>query len=182
VFALALLTATALAHAEIAAVPVKLQAALTSRLIEYLQDPSVRELGTVRVGILAKSSNTDSVRAAAEFKGELSRFDTIAGLPHSEASLEWTSAANLVEESRRGDLRIIYLAPGLDSELSSIVAALDGKQIVTIAGDPLYVKNGVILGFDLVEARPKMVFNERQATKQNVKFKSQVMKLMRLVE
>lgn len=173
---------TVLARAETAIVPVKLQAALTSRLIEYLQEPPIREAGAVRVGILAKSSSTDSLRAAAEFKGELSRFDTIAGLPHAEASIEWSNANSLVEESRRGDLRIIYLAPGLESELPSIVAALEGKQIVTIAGDPSYVKRGAILGFDLVEARPKMVFNERQATKQNVKFKSQVMKLMRIVE
>jgi hypothetical protein len=77
---------------------------------------------------------------------------------------------------------VVYFSPGLDSEVPAIARALQGRRFITIAAVDSYVHDGALLGFELVSGHPKMVFNIAQARKQDVVFRSAVMKLMRLIE
>lgn len=177
----ALLTASDLANADEPAVPLQLQVDLTVKVIEYAQQPPIRAGNIVRVAILVKST-AQSSHFGAELKAALDRVDTIAGLPHEQGLLEWTSPTQLVEEIGRSHPTIIYVAPGLDPEIPAIAQAIRGIPVVTVAAIDSYVRGGLILGFELVSGRPKMIFNLNQAKQQGVVFGSAVMKLMRIVE
>lgn len=164
------------------AVPLQLQAELTVKVIEYAQQPPIRSGDVVRLGILVKSSGAQSTHFGAELKAALDRIDTIAGLPHEQTLLQWSDSTRLVDEIVRRKLTIVYVAPGLDSDIPVIAQAVQEMPIITVAATDSYVRNGVILGFELVSGRPKMIFNLRQARQQGVAFGSAVMKLMRIVE
>jgi hypothetical protein len=45
-----------------------------------------------------------------------------------------------------------------------------------------YVPAGIVLGFDLVSGRPKLVVNLSQARRQHVDFRAEVLKLMKVYE
>ena len=73
--------------------------------------------------------------------------------------------------SRRRSRTSCYLAPELDEQsVDGIVDALGKMPAVSITGVSDNVKRGVILGFSLVEARPRVFLNLKQAAKQNVAF------------
>ena len=178
--AAALLLLALPAKAEDPAVPVQLQVDLTAKLIEYAEAPSPQSCPVVRIGILTKSGSVESAHFAAELKSAFGRIAKIAGLPHEEVSIAWSSATALASEAKRRQLFAVYVAPGLSSEVPAIASALGGTPILTIGAIDSYVPIGAILGFELASGRPKMVLNLDQAKKQGVSFRASVMKLMRI--
>ena len=163
-------------------VPLKLQVDLTIKLLAFAQEPPISSADVVRIGILAKNDSAESSHFATDLKSALDGVDKIVGLPHEQSILDWTGPRSLVDESRRRNLQVLYLTPGLGDEIASIAGALEGVQLITFGAADSYVPSGCILGFDLVSGHPKMVFNIGQAKKQNVIFRSAVMRLMRLVQ
>jgi hypothetical protein len=180
--ALAGLVAWRSALADTASVPLHLQVDLCTKIIEYIQEPALLSLDRVRIGIVVKSSSPESTRAGAELKAAFDRAVMAGGRPHEQSIVEWSSAQGLVDEARSRSLMVLYFTPGLDAEIASSAAALVGRRIMTIGAVDSFVVSGVILGFELVSGHPKMVFNLKQAKKQEVVLRAAVMKLMRIVE
>lgn len=170
------------AFAEDAAIPLHLQADLTAKLLEYAQTPSVQGLSVMRIGILVRNGSVESQHFGTELKASFARMATIAGLPHEEAIITWSTPAAFAEEVRRRQLFAVYLTPGMRGEMGPVARALEGAPIISVAAVDSYVASGAILGFELVSGRPRMVLNLGQARKQGVAFRAQVMKLMRIVE
>jgi len=171
-----------LARAEDPAIPLQLQAELTAKVVEYFQAPSSQGLPVMRIGILVRNGSVESQHFGAELKATFGRMPAIAGLPHEEVVINWSTASAFVEEARRRQLFAVYFTPGLRAEVPAIAHALEGVQIISVAAVDTYVPGGAILGFELVSGRPRMVLNLPQAKKQGVAFRAQVMKLMRIVE
>lgn len=76
----------------------------------------------------------------------------------------------------------MFVAPGLDNDIEPIVKALGPPGVLTIAGSLSYVKRGVVLGFDLVSGRPKIVINLAMARQQRLDFQAALLRLARVVE
>lgn len=169
-------------RADTASVPLPLQVELSNKVIEYVQEPPMMSLDRVRIGIVVKSSSPESTRAGAELKAAFDRAVMAGGHPHEQSLIEWTSAKVLAEQARSRGFSVLYFTPGLDAEIGPSAAALIGQRILTIAAVDSFVAGGVVLGFELVSGHPKMVFNLRQARKQEVVVRAAVMKLMRIVE
>jgi hypothetical protein len=182
VFAAIVLAPWLTARGDDMAVPLQLQVDLSVKVIEYAQEPPAQSADVVRIGIVFKADSPESSRAATELKVAFDRVPTIAGRPHEQAVLQWKGATSTVEEFKRRNLMVVYFTPGLDSEVPAAARALQGVRCITIASVDSYVRSGALLGFELVSGHPKMVFNLGQAKKQEVVFRSAVMKLMRLVE
>jgi hypothetical protein len=176
------LGAAVAAHAAELGVPLQLQVDLSLKVIEYVQEPDLHAVDVVRLGILTKPGSVPSMRFGSEMKAAIERVATIAGRPHQLSILRWTDAKALAEESKRERLAIIYLAPDLDRDVRSLARSLEGLKVITIAALDSYVDDGAILGFELISAHPKILFNREQAKKQGLAFRAAVMKLMRMVE
>jgi hypothetical protein len=170
------------AFAEDPAIPLQLQADLTAKLIEYAQTPSAQGLSVMRIGILVRNGSVESQHFGSELKATFARMATIAGLPHEEAIITWSTPAAFAEEARRRQLFAVYLTPGMRGEIAAVARVLEGAPIISVAAVDSYVAGGAILGFELVSGRPRMVLNLAQARKQGVAFRAQVMKLMRIIE
>ena len=182
-FAAALTLPGAFAHAEAPAVPLQLQVDLTVKLLEYAEAPSPPPKGgLMRIAIVVKKDSLESRHAGTELKVAFGRVATIAGVPHEETVIEWSTPAAVAEQLKRARVFAVYLTPDLGTDLVSLTRALEGVPTITIAAIGSDVASGAILGFELTSGRPKMLFNLGQARRQGVVFRASVVKLMRLVD
>jgi hypothetical protein len=169
-------------HAETPSVPLQLQVELSTKIVEYVQTPPISSLSLVRIGIIVKASSPESMRAGAELKAAFDRVTTLAGRAHEQSLIAWPGAGVVAEQVRRQGLTILYLTPGLDTEVAPLSSALVGLPVVTITAIDSFVASGALVGFELLSGHPKMIFNLRQARRQQVVLRAAVMKLMRIVE
>ena len=75
---------------------------------------------------------------------------------------------------------IVYFGPGFDKQMGSIKATFSSLNVLTVGAVPEYVPSGVVLGFNLVSGRPKLLVNLAQAKEQQVVFPASVLNVMKV--
>jgi hypothetical protein len=167
-------------HADSAAVPADVQAALLSKLERYDRNFPTRSGELARVLIVVKPGNAKSDRSAEEMKSALGRLANIGGLPHKELVHDFNGADGLAARCRSDHVAVVYFTPGFDSELGDIRTALGKLDVLSLAASPEYVSQGIVLGFELEAGAPKILFNLEQARKQHVDLPASVLRLMKV--
>ena len=161
-------------------VPAELQAELLAKLVSYDRNFHARAGNQVRLLLLVKPSDARSNTAAAAMKSALSHIDQIGGLPHQESLVTYEGAASLAKRCRAERVAVVYVTPGFEAELDALSNTLAGVDVLSVSAVPEYVPKGVVIGFELVSSKPKILLNLEQAKRQNVNFRSDVLKLMRV--
>lgn len=174
-----LTTSPALADDEVA-VPVPLQIELLLKVAGYDKNLPARAPSVVRVLILAKPGFAQSSRvgqaAARALEGK-----TTANRPVEISSLTFSTGAALTAKVKDDKVAIVYVAPGFDAaEMTTIAKALAGQSVLS-AGAVTRFSDDVVLGFELVSGKPKLVVNVKRARDQNVELSSQVLKIVRVI-
>jgi hypothetical protein len=169
-------------HAQLVSVPIELQAELLSKVASYDRNMAGRAGDRLQVLVLTNGGDTDSVRFGNRMQGALQSIAQIGGLPHDERIAPYTSAADLVSQVRARRIAIIFLGPALVDQVAAIRDALDGVDVLTVASIPEYVAQGVVLGFDVVSGKPKLLVNLARARKQHVELRAEVLKLMKVID
>jgi hypothetical protein len=183
--ALAIALSTATTHevrAEDVGVPERLQAELVAKMSGYDRGFAARAGDRAHVIILEKPDDPESARAAAHLESAFRELPDVGGLPHDEAIVAWPGAAALPGLVRSRHAAIVYVTPGFGPDIGEIRTVLDGVDVLSVAVVPEYVPRGVVLGFDLVGGKPKMLVNLGQARKQHVGFMAEVLKLAKVFE
>jgi hypothetical protein len=170
------------ARAEDVAVPIALEAPLLAKVAAYDRSFVDRAAGSAKILLLVKPGNAQSSRTAAEMQRELGSLPQVAGLSHEETVALYTDAASLKAVCERDHIAIVFFGPGFADDIEAIRVALDGVDVLTATAVPDYVPKGIVLGFDLVSGKPKLVVHLSQARRQHVSFSSSVLKLMRVYE
>ncbi len=168
------------AGAEDMPVPVSLQVDLLVKVASYDRNLASRAGDRVRFLVVSKQDDADSRRVAAQMVSALGPVTDIGGLPKDVSTHAYTSAADLAATCRAQRIAIVYFAPGLVNEVPAIATALEEQSILSVASIPSYVPQGIVLGVDVVEGRPKLLLNLGQARKQQVKLRPDVMALMKV--
>jgi len=164
------------------AVPVNLQAELVAKVAAYDKNLATRAGDRVHVLIVVKPKDDEATRFAKHLESALGGIDRIGGLPHDEAVVPYSNARALADACRAKKAAIVYLAPGLGEEIAQIRGALEGVSVLSVSAVGGDVAKGVVLGFDLVSGKPKIVVHLGQAKKQDVQFKAELLKLARVIE
>jgi len=163
------------------AVPVELQAELFSKVAAYDRNFAARAGSNALVILVSKGSDAKSSLFASSLKSELGRIQRVGGVPHRERIVNYESADKIATLVKSEHVAAVYFAPGLINELDAVKTALSGLDVLSVGAVPEYVPRGnVVLGFDLVSGKPKILVNLPQANKQNVKFRADVLKLMKV--
>jgi hypothetical protein len=176
------LAAVSLARAEQPSLPLRLQASLMAKLAAYDRNMRVRAGDRLRIAMLIKPGDADSARVAVEMSHALAEIAEIAGLPHEEVSIAYTSAEALSDACAARHIAILYVTPGFDGDAVRIGQALQGIDVLTVSAVARYVPKGIIVGFDAVGGQPRMLVHLTQARAQHVDFQATVLKLMKVVE
>jgi len=171
-----------LALADDIAVPPDLQASLLAKVVSYDRNLAERAGDRVHTLLVGKPKDPTSMPFIRQVRQALGEIATFGSYPHDEQIVEFSTAAALVEKCRAERISIVYLGPGLHDDIDAIRNALEPLSILTVSASPEEVLRGVILGFDLVQGKPKLVIHLPQARKQHINMQSDVLKLMRIVE
>jgi hypothetical protein len=140
-------------RAEDTPVPIGLQAELLAKVAAYDRNLPRRAGDRVRILLLQKPGDADSARVVSQMK-------TI----------------------KADHVAIVFFTPGFADDVEAIRRALVGVDVLSATAVPDYVPRGVVLGFDLVGGKPKLLVNLTQAGKQNVAFMAEVLKMMKVYE
>ncbi len=170
------------AVADESAVPEKLQAELVAKIAGYDRNFTARAGDRAHVVIVDKPDDADSARSAAHFEAALHELPDVGGLAHDEAIVAWPGAAGLADLVRSRHAAIVYFTPEFAAEVGAIRAALDGVDVLSVAAVPDYVPQGIVLGFDLVSGKPKLLVNLPQSRRQHVAFMAEILKMARVYE
>ena len=169
-------------RAESPNVPIRLQAELLAKVAGYDRNFEARSGDQARVLILLAPGDSDSKLTATDMKSALGSLPAVGGLSHDEEIASYVDAPTLAETCRARHIAIVYLTPGFSGEIPAIRDAVGSLKLLTVASLADYVPAGIVLGFDLVSGRPKLVVNLSQARRQHVDFRAEVLKLMRVYE
>lgn len=170
-------------EAEDVVVPVELQMKLLAKVASYDKNLPSRAGDRVKVLVVSKKDDADSKRVAEQALKALEDHKEIAGLKVSTSSAAFAGAAELKKAVAAQHLSIVYLGPGFDrKEVEGLASALEGVDVMTATAVPQDVARGVVLGFDLVSGKPKILVHLGQAKKQNVALSADVLKLAKVYE
>jgi hypothetical protein len=180
---LLLLCFAARVGAEDVVVPISLQVELMLKVASYDKNLKQRARDRVRIAVLLKSEDADSGRSGAQALKALSTADDVAELAVERLSVTYTDGPALARLIRESNVSILYVTPGFnESEIDAMAQALDGVSVLSAGALGKYTTRGVVLGFDLVGGKPKLLVNLAIAKRQRVELSSSVLKLMRVVE
>jgi hypothetical protein len=163
-------------------VPLDLQAKLTAKVAMYDRNLASRAGAEVITLIVATRGVAESERAATHLQSVFQSIDKLAGKPHKVSAYWYQGAAKLAADCQSRHAAIVYITPGFDQELGAIRKHLTGVSILSIGVDPASVANGVVLGFKLVDAKPKVIVNLGQAKRQNVAFSAALLQLAEVIQ
>jgi uncharacterized protein DUF4154 len=169
-----------LGHAEEPRVPPRLQAELLAKVAAYDTKFLQRARGRALVLIVSAPKLADSERFAAQIRAELAKQPRIGGVEHMEDSIRFSTAAELARLCRERRPALVYLAPGLSEAVADIARELGGLDLLSVSALPSDVPSGVVLGFEVVSGRPKLLVNLPQARRQNVAFMPELLRLARV--
>jgi hypothetical protein len=164
------------------AVPIRLQAELLAKVASYDRNFVTRTGGRVRTMLLMKQDDPESGRAAAEMKSALASIPVIGALPHDEELATYSDSAALAEMCRARKVSIVYLAPGFSQHVDTMREAMGDLNLLTVGSVAEYVPHGIVLGFDLVSGRSKLLVNLTQARRQGIEFRAEILKLTKVYE
>jgi len=174
------LTFSSLASASSVQVPFSVQADLIAKVASFDRNFGARAGARALVFIMQMPNDAESGAAALELKSALSRVSAVGDRPHEEQVVTYGGAAALAEMVKARKPSIIYFGPGFAKELSAIKNSCSNASLLTVGATPEYVESGIVLGFDLVSGRPKLLINLGQARKQQVDFPASVLRLMKV--
>jgi hypothetical protein len=180
--AAATLLAERRAFADDVPVPIALQVELLSRIVAYDRNFSARVRGRAQVLILTQPGEPLSERVARHLEESFARVEYMGKFPHDLAVFPFADALTLTKQCRARSIDIVYVTPGLEHQLPEIVSALTGLDLLSVAASPAQVPERLVLGFDLVSGRPKVLVHLAQARLQNVAFRSDFLKLARVYQ
>lgn len=170
-----------LASAEQPEVPIRLQAELLAKVAGYDRNFAARTEGTAVVLIAVRDGDPDSERIAAELSAELERRPIIGGVAHREQILRYESAKALADECRARRASVVVLSAGFENEAASIAEALVQANVLSVSMIASYVERGVVLGFSARSGKPTILINLAQAKQQGVDFRSDLLKLAKVL-
>ncbi len=174
------LTFSSLAGASSVQVPFSVQADLIAKIASFDRNFAARAGARALVLVMQMPNDAESAAAALELKSALSHLPTVGDRPHEEQIVTYGGAAAFAEMVKARKPSIIYFGPGFGKELTAIKNSCSNVNLLTVGATPEYVESGIVLGFDLVSGRPKLLINLGQARKQQVDFPASVLRLMKV--
>lgn len=170
------------AYADDVPVPAELQATLLAKVVTYDRNLPERAGDRVHVLVVGKPSDPTSMPFVRQLSQALSALGPFAKLPHDEEIVEYRGEADLLRKCRASRASIVYFGPGFRDDIAAIRGALEALAVMTVSASPEDVQRGIVLGFDLVFGKPKLVVHLSQSRKQKVDFSADMLKLVRIVE
>ena len=153
--------------------PVTLQVQLLSKMPTYIDSLGSVGGATIKVLVVYPGPAETPSRGAAALVSAIAQVGQFGTAKAEPKPVPFLGEKKLQAVLGAEKPQVLYLAPEIDaSAAAAIVQACAGSTTLTVTGNGDLVKLGVVLGFSLVEARPRVLVNLKQATAQNLVLRS----------
>ena len=176
------LTWAAAGSAEESRVPPRLQAELLAKVAAYDGRFAARARNGALVLVVVAPGAAESERFGDQIRAELGKQPRMGGMEHVEDTVRYSSAGELARLCRERRPAIVYLGPGLSAHAAVIAQALAGLDVLSVSAVPADVAQGVVLGFEVISGKPKLLVHLPRARQQNVAFKPELLRLARVIQ
>lgn len=152
--------------------PVQLQIQLLSKMtssIPNLQPPA----GALKILVVHAGSGDAVPRGAQTLVNAIRQTGKFGSFDTDPKLVSVADAKALKDAIASEKPQAIYLSPEVDAAgVAKVIEASSGSGAVTISTVSDHPKLGIMLGFSLIEARPRVLVNLKQARKENIEFKN----------
>jgi hypothetical protein len=163
------------AAAQQVAVPVEIQVPLLLKILAF--NRSLADAAdTLVVGIVFQHRNRASAAIGEEVRGLLAA----AARPIRVVAIDLDETRDLRGTLLRESVRVVYVAPLQAVSVSTVTEATRGERVVSLTGVPRYVEQGLAVGIDLSDSRPRIVINLAASRAEGADFSAELLKLARL--
>lgn len=157
------------AYAESPTVPADVQAKLLVKVAGFDRNFAVRAGDTAKILLLKKPGSAEGERFAGQAVEAFKQVGTLAGLPLDVQVMSAKPGPQVTKRCQDEKISIIFLAPGFSqADIQAFVSSMSDQNLLTVTSVPSLVDEGVVVGFDLVMGKPKILVNLGQARKQKV--------------
>lgn len=163
-------------------VPFALQAQLVTRLGSFDRHFAERAGPVARILVVSRSGDAGSRADGGAFAHALGEQHTMGGVPIAIEEAELADIPALAQRVRAQHVALVWFSSGLADDMPRIATAFAGVDVLTVGASAHHAEKGAVVGFDLEEARPKIVLNLKSAHAQTVDFKAELLKLARIVD
>lgn len=159
-------------------VPPELQVELLAKVARYDRNFAARVGDEVRVLVVHAPGNSESTRVANELIAALGNVPRLGGVAHRSELYAFSTEEALLATVRERRVAVVLFAPEFAAQAPALARAFSGCDCLTVSSTPAGVRDGLVLGFDLVSGKPRMLFNLGQARRQGADFRSELLQLM----
>jgi hypothetical protein len=128
------------------------------------------------VGVVFQRRN----RASAAIGEEVGGLLAAAARPIRVVVIDLDETSDLRGTLLRESVRVVYVAPLQAVSVSTVAEATRGEGVVSVTGVPRYVEQGLAVGIDLSDSRPRIVINLAASRAEGADFSAELLKLARL--
>jgi hypothetical protein len=104
----------------------------------------------------------------------------VQGMPLVSESLVYSNSQALSAAVQERGIDVLYVCPGLQSELPAIIQVSRRRQVLSIGSLPELVERGLALGVFPLEDRPTIVVNLSASRAEGVEFSSDLLRLAKV--
>lgn len=162
------------AHAE--AVPADVQALLLFKTLSYDRNLATRAEAGLTIDVAYQKGDAASEAAARAFAAAadaLAAKVTVSGRPVTSRLVAITDGGAPIDPTAAA----VYLAPGLDAELSAILTYTAAEDVLSVTGTSAMSAAGVSLAFEVQNAKPRLVINLPTSTEEGADLSSTLLAL-----
>ena len=117
----------------------------------------------------AKAGSNASARVAALAEKALGDIEAVGAIPHDCVTMPFSDAPALARAIKGRRIAIVYVTAGFaEADVEASAAALTGVDVLSASAVADRVRLGIVLGFDLVSGKPKLLVHLAQAKRQRV--------------
>ncbi len=160
----------------------EVRATVLMRALAFDRRLKARAGDSLTLAVVFLANDRASSAAKVEMLAALSSLTAqkLEGLPLNIVEHSYTSEGGLAAAIKQG-YDVLYIAPGLGSELGAIQQASRRAQVPTLTGERDYVEQGLSLGVSIVGGRPKLVVNVEASKAEGMDLSSQMLQLAEII-
>lgn len=164
-------------------VPVNLQFALFSKVLQFDRNLRTRSGDEIIFGVVYQSQFKSSRKVKEDFTGVVDGLSKkeIGQIPFRLLTLN-LDEVDLAKEIVKSNFTILYITPLRAVDPASVAEVARRKGVLTLTGVPDYVESGVAVGLATKGGKPQILINLKVAKDEHADFSSQLLKLVRIIE
>ncbi len=165
-------------------VPADRQVLVLTRALSYDSDLKSRVGNDIVLAVLSKAGNSGSEASAATIMKAFRMLANVKvqGLPLVTRALSYTSASALASAVLSHGVDVLYVCPGLESDLAAIIDLCRKRHVITFGSREEQVTRGLSMGVFPIDSRPTIVLNLPAAKSEGASFSSELLRVAKVIK